>query len=107
MSKPPQTQPSGHAHSMRQALDESEPLGRLMQRMQVSRECFAAIIVDLPDGLRQQVQPGPLDESGWVLLATNGAAAAKLRQLLPRFEERLRAAGIAASPVSVKVLAQR
>ena len=99
--------PTNPTRSMRQALDGHEPLSRLMQRVKTSRDCLAAIIADLPDGLRAHVQAGPLDETGWVILVPNAAAAAKLRQLLPTFEARLRSAGLAGSPVSVKVLKAR
>ncbi len=101
------TAPINPAQSLRQALDGHESLGQLMQRVKASRDCLAAIIADLPDGLRTQVQAGPLDETGWTILAANGSAAAKLRQLLPIFEARLRDAGLPGSPVAVKVLKAR
>ena len=60
-----------------------------------SRERLAAIREQLPDTLRDQVRAGPLDETGWSLLVPNGAAAAKLRQLLPALQATLDACGLA------------
>jgi hypothetical protein len=54
--------------------------------------------------LAASVQPGPIDEAGWSLLVANAAVAAKLRQLAPRFEERLREAGHPVAAIRIKVL---
>lgn len=81
------------------ALDRSEPLGQLLRRLQRSRALFDVVRPLLPPGLQATVRPGPLDDEGWTLLAPHGAAAAKLRQLLPRFEQALQAsAGAGTAP---------
>jgi len=94
--------PAGHL-SLGDALDRSEPLTRLLQRLQESRARFDAITVLLPGGLQHSVRPGPLDDDGWLLLAAHGAAAAKLRQLLPRLEAALLAGGWPPTPIKVRV----
>jgi len=88
---------------MQAALAGSEPLARLVQRLQASRERFAAIAELLPPGLADAVRPGPVDEDGWSLLAAHAAAAAKLRQLVPRLEQRLRERGWEATPIKVRI----
>lgn len=85
------------------ALGQSTPLARLLQLARDSRERFDAISPLLPPGLREAVRPGPLDDEGWSLLAAHGAAAAKLRQLLPRLEDQLRLKGWQGTPIKVRV----
>jgi hypothetical protein len=85
------------------ALDQSQPLTSLLQRLEQSRARFAAIRGHLPDGLRDNVRPGPLDDTGWSLLVQSGAVAAKLRQLLPTLEAALLAQGWQATPIRIRV----
>lgn len=87
------------------ALDRSAPLAALLDRLAESQARFDAVAGVLPPPLRAAVRPGPVDEEGWVLLAAHGAAAAKLRQLLPRLELVLRAKGWPARPLKVRVQA--
>lgn len=86
-----------------QALDHSIPLALLMQRLRLSHERFESIRGLLPGELQTAVRPGPLDETGWSLLADGSAAAAKLRQLLPLLQKQLQAAGHAELALRVKV----
>ena len=46
---------------------------------------------------------GPIDDDGWSLLCANAAVAAKLRQLVPHLEQRLRDAGQPVTAIRVKV----
>lgn len=85
------------------ALDQNQALGRLLQRLHESRARFAAIRELLPDSLREQVRPGPLDDAGWSLLAPSGAAASKLRQLVPALEVRLLEQGWQPTPLRIRV----
>ncbi len=85
------------------ALDRSEPLARLLQRLQESKARFEVVSSLLPPALRTTVRPGPLDDEGWTLLADHGAAAAKLRQMLPRFEAILLERGWQGTPIKVRV----
>ena len=86
------------------ALDRSEPLAGLMQRMRQSQARLAAIASLLPPGLQGGVRAGPLDDAAWVLLVANAAAAAKLRQMLPDLERALREQGWPGPVLKIKVL---
>ena len=88
---------------LQQALKMSAPLARLFERVQDSKARFDAVRASLPATLTAHVKPGPVDESGWTLLAANAAVAAKLRQLQPRLEETLRERGWTVSVIRVKV----
>jgi hypothetical protein len=92
--------------SLGAALDQNQTLGRLLQRLQESRERFAAIRELLPEHLREQVRPGPLDAAGWSLLAPSGAVASKLRQLLPELQAVLIAQGWPETPIRIRVNAR-
>jgi hypothetical protein len=85
------------------ALDQSQALTRLLQRLQESQARFAAIQGQLPDSLRSHVRPGPLDDTGWSLLVPSGALASKLRQLLPTLDAALLAQGWQATPIRIRV----
>jgi cytochrome c-type biogenesis protein CcmH/NrfG len=87
------------------ALDQNQALGVLLQRLQESRARFAALRELLPEHLRDQVRPGPLDAAGWSLLAPSGAAASKLRQLVPALEARLHEQGWPSMPIRIRVQA--
>jgi hypothetical protein len=86
-----------------QALEQSAPLARLRQLMLDSNARFEAIRPGLPGALASNVKPGPVDETGWSLLAANASVAAKLRQLQPRLEEILRERGWQSNTIRVKV----
>ena len=88
------------------ALDCSEPLAGLMQRMRQSQARLAAIAPLLPAGLQGGVRAGPLDDAAWVLLVANAAAAAKLRQMLPDLERTLREHGWPGPVLKIKVQPQ-
>ncbi len=89
------------------ALLRSAPLAQLRLRLRDSTDRLEAIRDDLPPALSPHVQPGPVDEDGWSLLAANGAVAAKLRQLQPRLEERLRQRGWTMNTIRIKVQTKR
>ena len=88
---------------MAEALSHSAPLASLLKRIQESEDRFSLLRADLPGTLATQITPGPLDDTGWTLLARNGAAAAKLKQCLPRLQTLLRDRGWADVPIRVKV----
>lgn len=85
------------------ALDRSSPLRLLRERLVDSRARFDAVRDLLPTPLAAHVRPGPVDDSGWTLLAASTAVAAKLRQLLPRIEQRLVERGWQVSATKVRV----
>ncbi len=86
------------------ALDRSEPLVGLLQRVRASQARLAALSRLLPPALLAGIRSGPLDDEAWQLLVDNAAVAAKLRQLLPALEAELRAHGWSKPPIKIKVL---
>lgn len=92
--------------ALRGALDQNQPLARLLERARESSRRLQAVTGLLPDGLRQTVRAGPLDDDSWQLLVPNGSAAAKLRQLLPRLQAALAEAGWRAVEIRVKIQPQ-
>jgi hypothetical protein len=86
-----------------EALRASAPLGRLAERLRLSNALYAAVAPLLPAGLAAHVSAGPVDEEGWSLLCANASVAAKLRQLVPLLEQRLRESALAVAAVRVKV----
>lgn len=91
------------AKPVRVALREHDALAQLTERLAASKRRLAEISAVLPPPLRPHVSPGPIDELGWSLFAENAAVAAKLRQLLPRIEERLAQAGLPDVKVRIKL----
>jgi hypothetical protein len=90
---------------LERAIAASAPLVRLGERLRQSRGRHASIVGVLPAALREQVQPGPVDDRQWVLLAGSAAVAAKLRQCLPSVEQALREAGW--PPLEIRVRVRR
>jgi hypothetical protein len=87
----------------RDAIDASDPLRQLLARRRQAQARFDVIAPLVPSELQDSVGVGGLDADRWTLLADGPAAAAKLRQLMPRFEAALRAAGLAQPPVAIRV----
>ena len=99
---PPKHQPQ--ALPIHHAMDRSDALARLMQRLRDSNQRFEAVRERMPTALRAQVRPGPVDDEGnWSLLAANAAVAAKLRQLVPLLQEALRERGWHNTAIRIKV----
>lgn len=86
------------------AIESSEPLVRLAERMRESQQRFDCIRTVLPEPLAGQLRPGPIDADGWTLLACNPAVAAKLRQLVPELQTALTMAKFATLAIRIKVL---
>jgi len=72
------------------ALEKSAPLARLQLLLRDSNERFEAVRSCLPSALLAHVRPGPVDDLGWSLLASNASVTAKLHQLQPRIKATLR-----------------
>lgn len=89
---------------MHQALQRSEVLQQLGERIHQSSARLHAVRHCLPPSLRTQVRAGPIEDQVWCLLVPNSAAAAKLRQLLPTLLEQLATTGLAVRVIRVKVL---
>jgi hypothetical protein len=101
VSKPPPLVPN--SLPIADALQRSAPLAHLRQRLQDSNARFDAVRPLLAPLLSPHVQPGPVDDEGWSLLAANASVAAKLRQLQPRLEACLRQRGWEVSAIRIKV----
>jgi hypothetical protein len=107
MSGRKDSSPTGRSSlALADALEQSQPLAKLLERLQQSQARFAAIREHLPDILRDQVRPGPIDDAGWSLLAPSGAVASKLRQLLPELQAVLIAQGWPETPIRIRVNAR-
>ncbi len=87
----------------RDAMDASDTLRQLLARRRQAEERFHVIGPLVPPDLRDRVCVGGLDADHWTLLADGAAAAAKLRQLVPRFESALRGAGLPKPPLAIRV----
>lgn len=86
------------------ALRGHTALAQLGARLEDSRRRLQVVSPALPAALLAQVQAGPVDDEGWTLMVGSSAAAAKLRQLLPRLEERLVQAGLTPARIRLKML---
>jgi hypothetical protein len=102
----PETVRSPGTLALGDALGQSQALTSLLQRLQESQARLAALRERLPEALRDQVRAGPLDEAGWSILVPNGAAASKLRHLLPELDAALRKQGWPALPLRIRVQAR-
>jgi hypothetical protein len=90
---------------MASALGGSEPLAALLQRVRESQARLEALRPLLPAPLLEAVRAGPLDDTTWVLLVRNAAAAAKLRQWVPELQAALQARGWEGPVIKIKVSA--
>ncbi len=104
----PNNKPAGlplpsNTRGIHQALSQSEPLAQLTRRLRDSQARMVAIAPLLPLAMRPFVKAGPIDETGWTLLAANNAVSAKLRQMLPALEAHLRVKGWDGPPVRVRL----
>ncbi|HEX5313010.1 DciA family protein [Aquabacterium sp.] len=89
--------------SVTRALEQSETMVTLMQRLQASQACLAVAKACLPPALAAYIKSGSIDHEGWTLLAPNAAVSAKLRQLQPRILEALAKKGLKVNAIRVKV----
>jgi hypothetical protein len=96
-----------NAISLQQASEDSPALASLLARARDSSERLAAVQHLIPAEMRQAVQAGPAEGDAWCLLVNGSAAAAKLRQLLPALQARLRARGWEVATIRIKVQSRR
>ena len=89
--------------TMSEALGASAPLARLRASLRESAARLETVRVAIPRNLIGHVRPGPVDDEGWTLLASNVAVAAKLRQLRPRLEDLLRESGRPVPAIRIKI----
>jgi len=86
-----------------EAAEESPTLARLAELARDSGERLKAVELLIPAPLRPAIQAGPVDGPSWCLLVSNNAAAAKLRQVLPALQARLRDRGWEVTSIRIKV----
>lgn len=89
------------------ALERHEGFVGLMQRLERSQGCYAAIRPMLPAAMQASVRSGPLADDTWALLADSASVAAKLRQMVPVLEQRLREGALFDGSIRVKVQPRR
>lgn len=89
--------------SLQQAVKASPALAHLSELIRTSKEMLSTVLPLLPVGIRQTVQPGPLDGGEWWLLVDNSASANKMRQLLPNIQKALGQRGYAVTTIHIKI----
>ncbi|MBI2769595.1 MAG: hypothetical protein HYX47_08230 [Burkholderiales bacterium] len=94
-----------HPVTLQQAAEDSPTLAKLAQLARESGERLKAVELLIPEALRTTVRPGPIEGSSWCLLVGSNAAAAKLRQVLPALQTRLRDRGWEVTSIRLKVQA--
>jgi hypothetical protein len=87
--------------TMAGALSRSDSLAGLASRVAESNARFEAVRALLPEPLARELRPGPIDDEGWSVLASNAAVAAKLRHLLPLLTAELRSRSFRDLPIRV------
>ncbi len=85
------------------AIERSDSLAGLRRRLAESDARFAAIRDVLPPELACALRPGPIDDEGWSVLASNAAVAAKLRHWLPRLTQELHSRSFRDLPIRVRL----
>ena len=91
------------AVTLQQAVEQSPALASLAARSRDTSDRLRAIEDLIPLELRPRVQAGPVTDKDWCLLVGGNAAAAKLRQLLPRLQQRLASKGWEISTIRLRV----
>ncbi|WP_179188559.1 DciA family protein [Hydrogenophaga sp. IBVHS2] len=94
---------SPHVFSLEEAAGAAPTLAALQERIRQSDWCLQQIRPLMPAALRPHVVAGPLEDTDWCLLVRSTAASTKLRQLLPRFLERLTEQGAPIRTIRLKV----
>jgi hypothetical protein len=92
-----------HPVTLQQAAADSPTLARLAELARDSGERLKAVELLIPVALRSAVKAGPVDGPSWCLLVDSSAAAAKLRQVLPALQHRLRDRGWEVTSIRIKV----
>ena len=94
---------SHHAVSLQQAALGSPTLARLAALGRESAGLLRTVTPLLPPSLRSCVTAGPIDGADWCLLIKGTAAAAKIRQLLPRLLATLHEKGHQVNSIRLKI----
>ena len=91
------------AQTLDEAVRDSPTFARIAELAADSSQRLKAIQSLIPEALRPAVKAGPVDDTTWCLVVENSTAAAKLRQLLPLFQTRLRGLGWQVNAIRLKV----
>jgi hypothetical protein len=93
-----------NAVTLQQATDGSPTLASLAARVHDTNMRLHAVLALIPPEMHAAIQAGPVDETGvWCLLVQGSAAAAKLRQMQPALQARLRNNGWDGATIRIKV----
>ena len=95
---------SNPSKSITTAMQDAPGLRALTQRIALSQRRLATIAAVLPGSLSKQITSGNCNDDAWCILASNNGVAAKLRQLLPRLEQRLMAQESRAVNIRIRVI---
>jgi hypothetical protein len=89
------------------ALHNAPQLASLMALRQQALTAWSHMALCLPKMLAQHVEVGGVDAQRFVLLASDAACAAKLRQHLPTLNQSMRQTALAAGPQRIIVVKVR
>jgi hypothetical protein len=93
--------------SLLQATEGSPTLASLAARARDTSERLRAVEDLIPADMRLAVKAGPVEGKVWCLLVNGSAAAAKLRQVAPSLEARLRSRGWEVASIRIRVQSRR
>lgn len=97
-----------HSITLEQAAYDSLVLGGLMQHIQRTKDLQTRLQPMIPVGISAALAYGKVDEQGrWCIFVHNAAAAAKVRQLLPKWVAYLQQHGYAIDGIDLRVDAQQ
>ena len=90
-----------------EATEGSPTLAGLAARARDASERLAAVQDLIPPDMRPAIQAGPAEGDVWCMLVNGSAAAAKLRQLAPTLQARLKSRGWEVATLRIKVISRR
>ena len=96
-----------NAVTLLEATEGSPTLANLAARARDAGERLAAVQDLIPPEMRPAIQPGPAEGDVWCMLVNGSAAAAKLRQLAPMLQARLKSRGWEVGTIRIKVMSRR
>ncbi|MDM0017987.1 hypothetical protein [Variovorax saccharolyticus] len=96
-----------NAVTLLEATEGSPTLANLAARARDAGERLAAVQDLIPAEMRPAIQPGPAEGDVWCMLVNGSAAAAKLRQLAPMLQARLKSRGWEVATIRIKVMSRR
>lgn len=96
-----------NAITVLEATEGSPTLAGLAARARDASERLAAVQDLIPPEMRAAIQAGPAEGDVWCMLVHGSAAAAKLRQLAPMLQARLKSRGWDVATIRLKVTTRR